>query len=48
MRWRAMQTAPQTDPYGSLGYGDLSALVPSIIDALAILLAIIVLTTVFS
>jgi hypothetical protein len=46
--WRAVQTAPQNNLYGSLGYGDLSALVPCLIDALAIILAITVLMIVFS
>ena len=48
MGWRTTRTAPQNNLYGSLGYGDLSALVPSLIDALAIVLAITVLMIVFS
>ena len=43
-----MQTAPQSNLYGSLGYDDLVALVPSLIEAVAIVLAIAALMIVFS
>ena len=47
-RWRFMRAGPRRDFYGSLGYGDLSSVFVSLMDALAIAAAIYVLITVLS
>jgi hypothetical protein len=47
-RWRLLRAGPRRDFYGSLGYGDLSSVLVSLVDALAIAAAIYVLIAVLS